>query len=93
MGPIPFAWLAEAARQPGRALHVAIALWFLSGMTKNRKVTLSGSVLRILGVKRHSGYRGLKCLEKANLLRVKRHSGRNPIVTLLDFRKSDDTGQ
>ena len=83
-GPIPWAWLAKAAHQSGKALHVAIALWFLAGVKRKRTVALSGAVLRTLGVNRHSGYRGLAALEQAGLVSVERHPGRNPLVTILD---------
>ena len=83
-GPVPWGWLTRAAHQPGKALHVATALWFLAGLKSTRTVTLSGSVLSNLGVNRHSGYRGLAALENAGLLSVERHPGRNPVVTLLD---------
>jgi len=66
-GPIPWAWLAIAAQQPGQALHTALALWFLVGVKRSRTVVLSGALLRGLGVSRHSGYRGLSRLERAGL--------------------------
>jgi hypothetical protein len=84
-GPIPWAWLTTAAQQPGKALHAAIVIWFLSGLNKSRKIALSGTALRTMGVNRHSGYRGRRALEKkAALITVERHPGRNPIVTILD---------
>lgn len=83
-GPIPWYWLTSAAQQPGQALHVAIVIWFLSGLKKSRTIALSGSVLRTMGVNRHAGYRGLIALEKAALVTVERHPGRNPVVTILD---------
>jgi len=83
-GPIPLDWLIQAGRQSGKALHVGIALWFLSGLKgSRRKIALSQSILKLLGVSRHSGYRGLTKLEKAGLISVVRHPGRNPIVTIL----------
>ncbi len=88
-GPIPWDWLDQAARQPGKALHVAIALWFLAGVKRTRTVALSGSVLSGLSVKRHSGYRGLTALEQAGLVRVERHPGRNPIVTILEAGEAE----
>jgi hypothetical protein len=89
-GPIPWSWLATAAQQPGRALHVAIALWFLAGMKRTRTVSLSGLVLRALGVNRHAGYRGLAALERAGLVAVIRQPGRNPVVTLQDVGETGD---
>ena len=87
-GPIPWKWLAQAAQKPGKALQVAMALWFLAGIKLKRTVALSGSLLRGLGVNRHSGYRGLKALEMAGLVSVIRHLGRNPIVTILDLEEA-----
>jgi hypothetical protein len=76
--------LSVAARQPGRALHVAIALWFIAGLTKTREVKLATAPLAEFGVNRHAGYRGLAALEAAQLVEVVRHRGRLPIVTLLE---------
>jgi hypothetical protein len=74
----------RAAELPGRALHTAVALWFLSGVTRSETVKLSGRPLTELGVDRHSKYRALRQLENAGLVRVTRMSGQNPTVTLLD---------
>jgi len=84
-GPIPWDWLCCASALPGKALHVATALWHLAGLKNNRTVPLSGSIIRELGIERHASYRGLKQLEKAGLVSVVRHAGRNPIVTLLEL--------
>ena len=81
-GPIPWAWLKAAARLPGRALHVGIALWLESGLRKSGVVALSQQRLRDLSVERHAGYRGLSRLEQADLVDVQRHPGRLSRVTL-----------
>jgi hypothetical protein len=83
-GPIPLSWLTVAAAQPGKALHVSLALWFLAGLRRNRTVELSAKVLSSFGVNRYAAYRGLKALEQAGLLSVVRHPGRLPTVTILD---------
>jgi hypothetical protein len=82
-GPIPLQWLARAVSLTGKALHVAIAIWFLAGMKRLPTVSLQPSVLRHFGIKRHAAYRGLTALEKAGLVSVERHRGRAPRVTLL----------
>jgi hypothetical protein len=82
-GPIPYPFLTKVANLPGKALHVAIAVLFLSGLTKSKTVTLKNSLLRELGVSRYSGYRALKKIEQVGLVSVLRKHGRNPIVTLL----------
>jgi hypothetical protein len=83
-GPIPWDWLSKASQNPGKSLNVALAVWFLSGLNRSSTISLSGSVLRGLGVKRHAGYRALKSLEHAGLISVYRHKGRNPVVTILN---------
>ena len=83
-GPIPWSWLTAAARLPGKALHVAIMLWFKAGIAKRRTVSVSHSVLKQLGVGRNAARRGLAALESAELVTVDRKPGRSPTVTLLD---------
>ncbi len=83
-GPIPLAWLELAAQQPGKSLHVGIALWFFAGLTKTRNVRVSLSRLSGLGMDRHAGSRALRALEAAGLVTVERHPGRVPRVTLLE---------
>lgn len=86
-GPIPMDWICAASKASGHGsgVKVAIALWYLSGLNRQaRTVKLRGSVLREMGVDRHAGYRGLEALEKAGLVSVERHPGRNPVVTILD---------
>src|SRR5262245_11404341 len=85
-GPIPWSWLRRAGELEGRgrALHVALVLWFLAGITKSRTVVMSGGPLRGMGVDRWTAARGLRALEQVGLVAVERHSGRCPRVTLLE---------
>ena len=80
-GPIPWAWLTQAARLPGKALHVAIVIWFLAGMRRKREILMASKYLELAGVKRHSAYRGLQHLEAAGLISVERRRGRSPVIT------------
>lgn len=82
-GPIPWPWLIHAAKRPGKALHVGIALWFYSGMTKLQTISLNQSRLIDMGVSRDSARRGLRALELGKLITVERHAGRKPIVTIV----------
>jgi hypothetical protein len=83
-GPIPLDWLSVAAKQSGKALHVAVGLWFRAGIRKSNQMRFPMSWLdRVFGVNRTSAYRGLAALEKAGLVSVVRHRGRASIVTLL----------
>lgn len=83
-GPTPWNWLTIAAKLPGKALHVAIAIWFLAGVNRSSTINLSVSVLRQMGVARNAYYRGLELLEKAELISVARHRGRLPEVIILE---------
>lgn len=86
-GPIPWDWVAKAAFVPGKAMQVAVALWFLAGMKKKPTVILSSAVLSDLGVKRNAAYRALAGLEEAGLVSVIRHQGRSSIVTLMELKE------
>ena len=97
MGPIPWAWLQQAARLPGRELHVAIFLWRFALMNNTDTLTVTVNVLEELGVKRHAASRALKNLDRAGLIKAIQHPGRKPRVTLLPYpsealyaRTSDD---
>jgi hypothetical protein len=81
---VPLAWLANAARLPGKSLHVAVTLWCISGLTRSQRVELTNVSGRHFGLDRCSKYRGLTCLEEAGLVTVKRKLGRAPMVTILD---------
>ena len=81
-GPIPWPWIAAAARLPGKALHVATTLCLLAGMQRGGPVSLSSARLREAGVSRYSAYRALLALEKAGLAEVVRRRGQQPVVTL-----------
>jgi hypothetical protein len=87
-GPIPLLWLEGAARLPGKALHVALQLWFWAGIKRSRVIKLPSSNLLKFGVNRHAGYRGLNALERAGLVSVIRKCGRKPVVTLLDYTEN-----
>ena len=90
-GPIPLEWITKAAGGEGKTLHVAMALWFLAGLKRSRKVALSQSKLKLFGVSRQASYRALSRLEGAGLVSVVRHPGRSPIVTIqLHLRSLDD---
>jgi hypothetical protein len=86
-GPIPWNWLSKAAKQPGKALHVAIAIWLIAGIKNNRNIDLSYNVLEEMGVDRHATYLGLTALEEAGLISVIHNNGSCPAVTINEFEK------
>lgn len=90
-GPIPGEWLHRAAALPGRALHVALAVWYLAGMEKSRQVRLTWAVFARFGVTPDAGRRGLAALEGAGLVAVDRHPGRCPVVTIQEATVDNTT--
>jgi hypothetical protein len=80
-GPIPVAWIARAAKLPGRALAVGLALWFIVGVGR-RSNAVCPTLLQKFGVSRKAGYRALQSLEAAGLVMVERRRGRCSHVTI-----------
>jgi len=81
-GPIPLAWLSAASQQPGKALSVGIAIWFLAGCTNKPTVTLGNELCKKFGISRFAKRRGLDALVSAGLVDAEHHQGRGPLVTL-----------
>ena len=81
-GPIPMAWIGAAARLPGKALHVGVAIWHIAGLTGQAVVRMERSALESLGIGREAWLRGLERLEGAGLIDVERKPGRRTIVTI-----------
>lgn len=82
-GPIPMDWLSTALGAPGRALHVAVILWFRVGLKRSRQVDFSLSAMELHGVSRRAAARGLVALERLGLVTVQRLPGRRPRVTVV----------
>jgi hypothetical protein len=68
----------------GKALNVALAIWYLRGLKKDAKILhLVPSAVKPFVAGRHSVYRGLQQLENAGLIKLERHRGRSPKIQLL----------
>lgn len=83
-GPIPLEWLMKASQLSGQALHVAIAIWFLTGVKNTNSVKLSNKLLSEFGVNRYSKRRALRQLTSADLISVEQGRGKSPVVTVLE---------
>ncbi len=90
--PVPVAWIRKAATVNPTAVLVGLAVWFRSGCERSDKVRIGHSVLAQFGISRQQGYRGLAALESVGLVKVERHRGCNPVVTILQ-RKSAAKGR
>src|SRR5436309_2835357 len=75
-GPLPWTWLTLAMRQPGKALHVALAIWQHAGMANSG--TIKVNLSRLDGVTHSAASRGLNALERAGLVTVLRQKGQSP---------------
>jgi hypothetical protein len=87
-------WIEQAAPLPGRAWHLACALWFEAlcqrGETKSATLQLSRKTLHRFGLTdRKAVYRALGALKDAGLIRVEARDGRRPLVTILPVPPKD----
>jgi len=78
-GPIPLPWLSAACLLPGKALHVAVAIWYRQGIDHGRPTELTRALLERFAVERTTAYRALRRMEHAGLVKVDRHRGRAPV--------------
>jgi len=77
------AWLNEAAKLPGKALNVGIAIWWLAGMSKTTAFKLTGRALDQVDISRDAASSALNRLEAQGLIRVQRSPGQRPTVEIL----------
>jgi hypothetical protein len=82
-GPVPWPWIETAAKLPGKALAVGLALWRLAGAVKSNAIRLSNAEVEALGIDRNAKSRAIRDLERAGLITVERRPGCAPRVTIL----------
>lgn len=83
-GPLPLLWFQKASALPGKALHVALSLWWVKGLCRAATFPFKRKAAATLGISRDATYDALTKLEAAGLIRVDRHRGRSPVVTILE---------
>ena len=81
-GPISMEWISEAAKLPGKALHLAVAIQWLAGMGSPTKLKITAKALELLGVSKDAYRDGLRRLEEAELISVERRVGQFPWVSI-----------
>ena len=87
-GPISLPWITRASQLPGKALHVGIMLWYLAGVNQSKEVMVSNTRLSGWGISRHQKARALSALERAGLVKVKRGTGKNPRVLIVETKSN-----
>ena len=83
-GPIPLDWLQTAADCRGKAMVVAMLLWYRRGVTGSLEVNVGRELRRKFSVSPSTFRRALADLERRGLLTVQRGVGRSPCITILD---------
>ena len=83
-GPIPLAMLKAAARLPGKALALYIAIQHRCDLAGHATVTVPAALLRDFGLDRDAKARALRELEQACLIQVERTAGRAARITLCE---------
>ena len=81
-GPIPGPWIERAAALPGKALSLAIVIWFQAGREGRMTVDFDQRLLKRFNISRHSFYRSLAALEAAGLVSVRRSPNTTPKVAI-----------
>ena len=79
---LPLAWANKADCLPGKALHVALAVWRQAALKKSMTTSLPNGTLAGYGMKERAKRAALLALEGAGLIRVEWKPGCNPIVTI-----------
>jgi hypothetical protein len=83
-GPIPMTDITAAARLPGQALSVLLAVHHQTALMRKSWVTLPKGLLTQLGVSRDAKARALHQLEAAVLIRVARAKGKTTRVSIAE---------
>jgi hypothetical protein len=81
-GPIPLPWLQRASRLPGKAMTVAVILWWKVGCTKRWEVRFCQRMYQEWGVSIYAARRAIRALASEGLVTVMKSPGRGLMVTL-----------
>lgn len=87
-GPISLAQLSAAAKLPGQALSVYLAVHHQSALTRRARVVLPRSLMSQLGISRDAKSRALRQLADAGLIEIESARGRTTRVKLSDVEAS-----
>ena len=82
-GPVPMDWLSKAAELPGKTLNVALAIWWLQGMTQSESFKLTRKSLSLFNIKRDAASISLKRLEGAGLIKIQKKVGQRPTILVI----------
>jgi hypothetical protein len=83
-GPVPWPWLLQAMKLPGKALAIGLMLWFRRGLTGRRTVHFCLGRAAADGIPTTTARRAMRELERAGLVTIERRPGRGLDVTIHD---------
>jgi hypothetical protein len=82
-GPIPLDWLTAAAKLPGKAINVGIALWWLAGMSKTGILKLTRQSQLALNISKDAERDGLRRLRQAGLIELTAQPGQRHSIRII----------
>jgi len=82
-GPIPMPWISAAAKLPGKAVQVALALFWLAGIRPQDMVKMTRQALELFNVSDDAYRDALPRLEAAGLIKVSRARGQRARVEIV----------
>ncbi|HLG85505.1 MAG TPA: hypothetical protein VKY22_31270 [Bradyrhizobium sp.] len=88
-GPVPMKYIGQAAKLPGKALGVYIAIHHQAALSRKQWVSLPKGLMSQLGVTRDAKARALQQLEGAALVRVARSRGKPARISLIENHPSN----
>jgi hypothetical protein len=81
-GPIRICDIQDATKLGGACLALLLAIYFRRDVIKQEAVTLPSGFLADFGIDKTAKSRGLKLLEQAKLINIKRAAGHTAVVEL-----------
>lgn len=88
-GPVSLDWISCMASLPGKASNLGWLLWFMVGLRRRKIFRMEPKWYGFFGLNRKAIYRGLRAMEGAELISLKRKPGAAPEVTVLDARPNE----
>jgi hypothetical protein len=82
-GPVPLDWLSKAAQLPGKAVQVALALFWLFGMSPTVQFKMTRRAMELFCLSTDAYLDGLNRLEKIGLIKVLRRPGQRALVEIV----------
>ena len=87
---VPLPWIAEAAKLPGRAVHVALSILYVYGLYPGQETILTRSHFKVMNIPRGADKRGMDALQQAGLIEYTK-AGNRYLVNILPVKSDTKT--